>query len=161
MFPVQALGYVNSSKLILGLPETAGVHFLLLPHDSIFYAITQFRNGGPQGNTLCRKQRLLRVHQRELVLLDGSVKVGNIFSQLAWNKMVLADGRKCSYKWSTTNRPKRFGWTSYKGRGGCCGVCTVAFLNGVYEPTDSDIDIGNDNEIFSSHLREKAYISTN
>ena len=26
------------------------------------------------------------------------------------------------------------------------------FLNGVYEPTDSDIDVGNDNKIFSSDL---------
>ena len=25
------------------------------------------------------------------------------------------------------------------------------FLNGVYKPMDFDIDIGNDNEIFSSH----------
>ena len=33
--PVQALGYVNSTKVILGLPETAGVHFLLRRHDSI------------------------------------------------------------------------------------------------------------------------------
>ena len=33
--PVQALGYVNSTKVILGLPETAGVHFLLRPHHYI------------------------------------------------------------------------------------------------------------------------------
>jgi len=33
--PVQALGYVNSAKVILGLPKTAGVHFLLRPHDTI------------------------------------------------------------------------------------------------------------------------------
>ena len=32
---VQALGYVNSTKAILGLPETAGVHFLLRPHHYI------------------------------------------------------------------------------------------------------------------------------
>ena len=52
--PVQALGYVNSTKVILGLPETAGVHFLLRPHDTILLVvlvITQFRNGGPHGNT--------------------------------------------------------------------------------------------------------------
>ena len=28
-FPVQALGYVKSTKVILGLPEAAGVYFLL------------------------------------------------------------------------------------------------------------------------------------
>ena len=42
--PVQALGYVNSTKVILGLPETAGVHFLLRPHNYILKV--QFRNGG-------------------------------------------------------------------------------------------------------------------
>ena len=31
------------------------------------------------------------------------------------------------------------------------GLCPVAFLNGVYEPLDLDINIGKDNEIFSSH----------
>ena len=31
------------------------------------------------------------------------------------------------------------------------GLCPVAFLNGVYEPMDLDINIGKDNEIFSSH----------
>ena len=39
--PVQALGYVNSTKVILRLPETAEVHFLLRPH-YILKAITQF-----------------------------------------------------------------------------------------------------------------------
>ena len=29
--------------------------------------------------------------------------------------------------------------------------CPVAFLNGVYKPMDLDINIGKDNEIFSSH----------
>ena len=49
--PVQALGYVNSTKVILGLPETAGVHFLLRPHLYVLKVITQFRNGGPRANT--------------------------------------------------------------------------------------------------------------
>ena len=49
--PVQALGYVNSTKVILGLPETAGVHFLLRPHHYILRVITLFRNGGPRANT--------------------------------------------------------------------------------------------------------------
>ena len=49
--PVQALGYVNSTKVILGLPETAGVHFLLRPHHCILKVITQFRNDGPPANT--------------------------------------------------------------------------------------------------------------
>ena len=48
--PVQALGYVNSTKVILGLPETAGVHFLLRPHHYILKVITQFRNSGPRTN---------------------------------------------------------------------------------------------------------------
>ena len=47
---VQALGYVNSSKVILGLPETTGVHLLLRPHHYILKVITQFRNGGPRAN---------------------------------------------------------------------------------------------------------------
>ena len=47
--PVQALGYVNSTKVILGLPETVGVHFLLRPHHYILKVITQFRNGGSTG----------------------------------------------------------------------------------------------------------------
>ena len=50
-FLVQALGYVNSTQVILGLPETAGVHFLLRPHHYILKVITQFRNGGPRANT--------------------------------------------------------------------------------------------------------------
>ena len=49
--PVQALGYVNSTEVILGLPVTAGVHFLLRPHHYILKVITQFRNGGPRANT--------------------------------------------------------------------------------------------------------------
>ena len=49
--PVQALGYVNSTKVILGLPETAGVHFLLRPHHYILKEITQFGNGGSRANT--------------------------------------------------------------------------------------------------------------
>ena len=48
---VQALGYVNSTKVILGLPETAGVHLLLRPHHNILKVITQFRNGGLRANT--------------------------------------------------------------------------------------------------------------
>ena len=40
-------------------------------------------------------------------------------------------------------------------------IKVVAFLNGVYKPMDFGIDIGNDNEIFSSHWTEKAYISAN
>ena len=40
--------------------------------------------------------------------------------------------------------------------GGYHGLCPVAFLNRIYEPMDSDINIGKDNEIFSSHCRLKA-----
>ena len=32
----------------------------------------------------------------------------------------------------------------------------MAFLNRVYEPVDLDINIGKDNEIFSSHCELKA-----
>ena len=39
--PVQALGYVNSTEVILGLPETAGVLFLLRPHHYILKVIPQ------------------------------------------------------------------------------------------------------------------------
>jgi len=46
---------------------------------------------------------------------------------------------------------KRSGGTCYKGRGCYYGLCTVVFSNGVYMPMDFDIDVGNDNEIFSSH----------
>ena len=49
--PVQALGYVNSTKGIFGLPGTAGVHFLLRLHHYILKVITQLRNGGPPANT--------------------------------------------------------------------------------------------------------------
>ena len=49
--PVQALGYVNLTKVILGLPETAGVHFLLRPHHYMLKVITQFRNGGLRANS--------------------------------------------------------------------------------------------------------------
>ena len=35
------------------------------------------------------------------------------------------------------------------------------FSNGVYKQMDFDIDISNDNESFSSHGRQKAYISAN
>ena len=48
--PVQALGYVNSTKVIFGLPKTAGVRFRL----SRYMMIRLFRNGDPRGNTLCR-----------------------------------------------------------------------------------------------------------
>ena len=35
------------------------------------------------------------------------------------------------------------------------------FLSGVHKPMDFDIDIGNNNETFSSPWRQKAYISAN
>ena len=41
--PVQALGYVNSTKVIFGLSKTAGVRFRL----SRYMMIRQFRNGDP------------------------------------------------------------------------------------------------------------------
>ena len=67
--PVQALGYVNSTKVILGLPETAGVHFLLRPHHYILKVITQFRNGGPRANT--SMEASFYGYIRERVFLDG------------------------------------------------------------------------------------------
>jgi len=83
--------------------------------------------------------------------------VGDIFLHLLGNKMAHADERKCSSEWST----KHSGGACYKGRGCCYGLCTVAFSNGVYKPMDFDIDVDKDNEIFSPHRREKAYISAN
>ena len=38
-------------KVILGLPETAGVHFLLRPNHYILKVITQFKIGGIRANT--------------------------------------------------------------------------------------------------------------
>ena len=38
-----ALGYFESTTVILGLSEIAAVHFLLRPHDTILSVITQFR----------------------------------------------------------------------------------------------------------------------
>ena len=76
--------------------------------------------------------------------------MGDIFSQLVGNKMAHADGRKCSSEWSTKTT-KRSGGTCCKGRGCCYGLCAVTFSNGVYKPMDFDNDVGNNNEIFSSH----------
>ena len=76
--PVQALGYVNSTKVIFGLPKTAGVRFRLSRH----MTIRQFRNGDPGE---------IRFVIEELVFLDGENKVGDIFSQLLGNKMANSD----------------------------------------------------------------------
>ena len=66
--------------------------------------------------------------------------------------MAYTDGRKCSSEWST-NTTQCSGWTCYKGRDGqaIMDYALWLFLNGVYEPMDLDIDVGKDNEIFSSH----------
>ena len=113
--PVQALGYVNSTKVILGLPETAGVHFLLRLHHYILKVITQFRNCGPRANT-SMEASFTGVLER-----NGTsgwiIKERYIFSQLVGNKMAHTDGRKCSSEWSAKTT-KRSGWTCYKGRGG-------------------------------------------
>ena len=92
--------------------------------------------------------------------MDKSKRDIIIFSQLVGTKMAHAVGRKRSSEWSTKTT-KRSGLTCYKSRGGYHGLCPVAFVNGVYEPMDLDINIGKDNEIFSSHWRLKAYISAN
>ena len=96
--PVQALGYVNSTKVILGLPETAGVHFLLRPHHYILKVITQFRNGGPRANT-SMEASFTGISEKWYFWMDKSE--GYIFSQLVGNKMAHAGGRKCSSEWST------------------------------------------------------------
>ena len=84
--PVQALGYVNSTKVILGLPETAGVHFLLRPHHYILEVITQFRNGGPQANTLMEASFTGMLERNGI---SGWINQRGIyiFSQLDGNKM--------------------------------------------------------------------------
>ena len=65
--------------------------------------------------------------------------------------MAHADGRKWNSEWSTKTT-KRSGWTCYKGRDSQAVVDYALWLfNGVYEPMDLDINIGKDNEIFSSH----------
>ena len=72
--PVQALGYVNSIKVIFGLPETAGVHFLLRPHASILQMIAQFRNGRSTEKYALIQFEIdapLRVNYRELIFVDG------------------------------------------------------------------------------------------
>ena len=76
--PVQALGYVNSTKVIFGLSKTAGVRFRL----SRYMMIRQFRNGDPGE---------MRFVIEELVFLDGENKVRDIFSQLLGNKMANSD----------------------------------------------------------------------
>ena len=107
--PVQALGYVNPTKVILGLPETAGVHFLLRPHRYILKVITQFRNGGPRANTSMEASFYGYTREKWYSWMDKSEVY--IFSQLVGNKMAHADGRKCSSEWSTRTT-KRSGWTS-------------------------------------------------
>ena len=76
--PVQALGYVNSTKAIFGLPKTTGVRFRL----SRYMMIRQFRNGDPGE---------IRFVIYELVFVNGENKVGDIFSQLLGNKMANSD----------------------------------------------------------------------
>ena len=114
--PVQALGYVNSTKVILGLPETAGVHFLLRPHHYILKVITQFRNGGLLANT-SMEASFTGILERNGISGWINQRGTYIFSQVVGTKMAHADGQKCSSEWSTKTT-KRSGWTRYKGRGG-------------------------------------------
>ena len=106
--PVQALGYVNSTKVILGLPETAGIHFLIRPHHYILKVITQFRNGGPRANT-SMEASFMGILERNGISEWINQRGIYIYSQLVGNKMAHADGRKCSSEWSTKTA---------KGRGG-------------------------------------------
>ena len=75
--------------------------------------------------------------------------MGDIFSQLVGNKLAHADGRKCSSEWSTNtiNVPAR---DILKVVAAVMDYALRLFFSGVYEPMDFDIDVGNDNEIFSS-----------
>ena len=91
--PVQALGYVNSTKVILGLPETAGVHFLLRPHHYILKVITQFRNGGPRSNT-SMEVSFTGILERNGI--SGWINQRDIYSQHVGTKMAHADGWRCS-----------------------------------------------------------------
>ena len=65
--PVLALGYVKSTKVILGLPETAGLHFLLRPHDTILLLITAVHT---EIRPLDRRA-FYGVYLREMLFLDG------------------------------------------------------------------------------------------
>ena len=121
--PVQTLGYVNSTKVILGLSETAGVHFLLRPHHYILKVITQFRNGGPRAN-MSMEASFTGILERNGI--SWWVIRGIYIFTTCWSKMAHADGRKCSSEWSTKTT-KRSGWTCYKSRGGYHGLCPVAF----------------------------------
>ena len=103
--PVQALGYVNSTKVIFGLPETAGMYFLLRPHHYILKVITQFRNGGPRANT-SMETSFTGILERNGIS-GWIIKEGYIFSQVVGNKMAQADGRKCSGQQSQQNVPAR------------------------------------------------------
>ena len=114
---VQAFGYVNSSKVILGLPETAGMHFLLRP------MITQFRNAG----FVHRGVVYWYVGENWYFWMDKS-KWEICFHNFLG--ITHAKGRKCSSERST--KTKRSGWTCYKLIKVVAAVmdhaCTMAFF---------------------------------
>ena len=138
--PVQVLGYVNSTKVILGLLETAGVHFLLCPQHYILKVITQLRNGGPRANTSMEAPFMGMLERNGI---SGWINQRDIYFHkllgLKWH-MQTGGNAVLSGQQKQQNVPAGLSWTMP------CG-----FLNGVYEPMDLDINIGKDNEIFSSH----------
>ena len=144
--PVQALGYVNSTEVIFGLPKTAGVRFRL----SRYMMIRQFRNGD-SGE--------MRFVIEELVFLDGENKVRDIFSQLLGNKMANSDHGNAVPNGQQKHQNVPAGYV--KVLAAVIDYALWRFSNGVYKPMDFDIDHGNDDEIFSSHWRKKVYIKVN
>jgi len=66
--------------------------------------------------------------------------------------------RKCSSEWSTKTI-KRSGRTTEVVAAIMDYALWLFFLNGLNKPID--INIGNDNEIFCPHEREKAYVNAN
>ena len=137
--PVQALGYVNSTKVILGLPETAGVHFLLRPHHYILKVITQFRNGSPRANT-SMEASFTGILERNGI--SGWINQRGIYiftTCWEWN-----DTRRRAEMqfWAVNKNNKTFRLDGHVIKVVAARLWPVAFVNGVYEPMDLDINIG-------------------
>ena len=128
------------------------MHFLLRPHHYVLKVITQFRNGGPRANTsmaasftgiLERNGISGWINQRDIYFHN---LLGIKWHMQTGGNAVLSGQQK---QQKQQNVPAghvikvvaaRLSWTM-----------PCSFLNGVYEPMDLAINIGKDNEIFSSH----------
>ena len=150
-----ALGYVNSAKDFWGVSGNSGRAF---PHDTIAQVIRQFRKGGLRGNPLCT---VFGGYIRESwsFWMDKK-KVGDIFSQILANKMAHSDHGNAvlSGKQKQQNVPAGH---VFKGVAAVMNFAQWLFSKGVYKQMDFDIDISIDDESFSLHGRQKAYIGAN